>query len=136
MPTFSSASLKHLSTLHPDLQHLLTVAINYVDFTIICGHRSKADQDKAYAKGRSKVRWPNSKHNHLPSLAADVMLYFKTPPHIRWDDTQSQLLFIGFLKGLATGLGIDLRVGADWNGDFDTTNQSFTDLPHIELKGE
>jgi hypothetical protein len=30
-------------------------------------------------------------------------------------------------------MGIESRMGADWDGDFDTKDQTFHDLPHFEL---
>ena len=34
-----------------------------LDCVIVCGLRDKALQDLAFAEGRSKEKWPNSKHN-------------------------------------------------------------------------
>ena len=134
MPKFASKSLKNYKELHPDLQRLLAEAIKYVDFSIICGFRSKEDQDNAYTRGTSKVQWPDSKHNSYPSEAADIVPYYKDGPHIRWNDKNGLYLFIGFIKGIAASMNINIRTGADWDGDYDTKDQSFHDLPHIELK--
>jgi peptidoglycan L-alanyl-D-glutamate endopeptidase CwlK len=45
------------------------------DLTVICGHRTQAAQDRAWAENKSQKRWPNSKHNSLPSMAVDVAPY-------------------------------------------------------------
>lgn len=132
MPTFSKSSLNKLGTLHPDLQRLLNEAIKHIDFTVVCGFRGENEQNKAVAKGKSKLSWPNSKHNKVPSLAVDVMPYYRDG--IRWSDTEGLYYFVGVLKGLSILMGIPLRVGIDWDGDNDMHNQSFKDGPHIELK--
>jgi len=43
------------------------------------------------------------------------------------------MLFAGYVKGRAQEMGVDLRIGADWDGDFFTNDQSFHDAPHFEL---
>jgi len=43
-------------------------------------------------------------------------------------------LFAGFIKGVAASMGIKLRIGADWDGDFDTNDQNFHDIVHFEIK--
>ena len=73
MPLFSQTSKARLSTAHPDLQRLFNEVVKHWDCTIVCGHRGKEEQDKAFAEGKSKVKWPNGRHNKLPSLAVDVM---------------------------------------------------------------
>jgi len=104
------------------------VVIHY-DCKILCGHRPEAEQTTAFEAGNSKVAWPNSKHNKLPSEAVDAVPY----PVPDWDSLHEFYRFIWFVRGCAAMLGIDIRVGADWDGDFDITDQQFNDLPHIEL---
>ena len=55
------------------------------------------------------------------------------PTPIEWENWQKNYLFAGFIKGLACSMGIKIRMGADWDGDFDTKDQKFHDLPHFEL---
>ena len=31
-------------------------------------------------------------------------------------------------------MGVDIRWGGDWNGDFNLKNQNFYDLPHFEVE--
>jgi len=134
MPKFSDISKQRISTLHSKLQTLMYEVINYQDFSVICGYRGKEDQDKAVAEGKSKTPWPKSKHNHYPSLAVDIMPYY--PKGIRWTDKEGLYFFIGRIQGIADMLGISIRLGIDWNGDYDMHNDSFVDGPHIELKIE
>ena len=133
MPRFSDRSLGRLRTCDKRLQRVFEEVIKHWDCTIIEGYRTKKRQDKFYKEGRSKVKFPNSKHNQMPSFAIDVAPYFITSPHIRWDDTQSFAYFAGFVLGIATSMGIKLRHGADWDKDKDTRDQSFMDWPHFEL---
>lgn len=133
MPQFSAASKSKLATCHPDLQRLFNEVIKYRDCTIICGYRGEEEQNEAYRTGKSQLRFPHSMHNLEPSPAVDVMPYFDTEPHIRWNDIESTYEFIGFVKGIAFTMGIDIRNGADWDMDSDFHDQTFIDLPHYEL---
>jgi hypothetical protein len=128
MPKFGTSSLTQRATLHPDLKRLVDEVIKHVDFSITCGYRNQADQDAAVAKGLSQVKFPNGKHNTLPSKAMDV-----APYPINWNDAEAFTLLAGVFFGVAAVLGIKLRLGADWDGDFNTLEHSFKDRPHIEL---
>jgi hypothetical protein len=120
MPKFGSRSRKELKSAHPDLQRLFNEVIKEFDCAVLCGHRGRADQDKAFQGGFSKVRWPNSKHNKTPSLACDVM-----PHPLDWKDRERLNAFAVVVKDVAKRLGIKIR----WGGDFKT----FFDGPHWEL---
>ncbi|HXG72575.1 MAG TPA: hypothetical protein VNJ04_18380, partial [Gemmatimonadaceae bacterium] len=50
---------------------MLREAIRYFDFVVVEGHRGKEAQNKAFAKGLSKLPWPKGNHNTNPSTAAD-----------------------------------------------------------------
>jgi len=128
MPKFGKSSSERLFTCHPDIQRLFNEVIKYYDCSVTCGHRSKEDQDKAFNEKKSKVQWPNSKHNSMPSVAADVVPY-----PIDWDDTRRFYMFVGIVRGVAAMMGIKIRCGADWDGDMEVKDQNFHDLPHFEL---
>ena len=128
MPTFGQRSLTNLHTAHPDLQKVCNEAIKLYDFSVICGHRDKAKQDKAVRNGKSKTPFPKSKHNSLPSLAVDL-----APYPIDWNDTSRFYFLAGVMMGCAEKVGVKLRWGGDWNGDGDF-KERFRDLPHFELK--
>ena len=129
MPAFSELSRARLATCHPDLIKLFERVVLIADCTVICGHRGEAEQEAAFRSGFSKVRFPASKHNASPSLAADVIPY-----PIDWSDRRRFYLFAGIVRGVAGELGIPIRLGADWDGDLDLKDQNFHDLPHFELK--
>lgn len=133
MPTFSEASKKQLETLHPDLQRVLMLAIKHFDFTIVEGHRGQKAQDEAFAKGLSKVKWPNGNHNTLPSQAVDL-----APYPIDWSNKAKALERFVFMAGVVTTcaemLGIPIRWGGDWNDNEDMRDEGrFRDYPHFEL---
>lgn len=128
MPEFSPLSKKRLAECHPDLQKLMNEVIKSYDIVVLCGFRGKDEQEKAVAEGKSKVHFPNSKHNVTPSLAVDI-----APYPIDWNDMKRWWHLAGYVKATAERLGIKIRQGADWNGDNDFKDQKFVDLPHVEL---
>ena len=129
MPTFSDASLMKLNTCVPELKELFTEVVEDFDCTVVCGHRNKADQNKAFDDGYSKVKWPDGKHNTVPSTAVDVVPY-----PIDWQDVDRMRYFAGYVMGLAKAKGISLRWGGDWDSDTEVMDNKFQDLVHFEIK--
>lgn len=127
---FSESSTRNLQECHPLLQRLFHEVIKVIDCKVIEGHRKKADQDSYYYAKKSKVKWPNGKHNKLPSEAVDV-----APCPIDWNDLKTFYHFAGIVRGIASMMGIKIRWGGDWDGDNDLNDQSFVDLVHFELIG-
>ena len=128
MPAFSSKSADTLSRCHPDLQRICARVIEIYDFTVLEGYRSNDRQDELYRQGNSKLRAGESKHNRYPSAAVDL-----APYPIDWGDSKRFFLLAGFMFQAAADLGVPLRWGGDWNGNWDHTDQSFHDLPHFEI---
>lgn len=122
MPIFSARSKANLLTCHHDLQRLFNEVIKHADCAIICGHRSQLDQNKAFMAGASKVAWPDSKHNSLPSMAVDAV-----PIPLDWNDIPSFLALSAVVKEAASRLGLEIAYGGDW--------PKFKDYPHYELVG-
>ena len=120
MPEFSPRSLQRLSECHPSLQKLFTEVVKSRDCAVLCGYRSKEEQEKAFNEGKSKAHFGKSKHNTFPSEAVDVMPY-----PVRWDDPEGLSDFAGFVLSTAKDLSIKIR----WGGHFKT----FFDGPHYEL---
>lgn len=132
MPKFGDASEARLATCHGDIQKVLRAAIvNGPDFTVLCGHRNRADQDKAVADGKSQTPWPTSKHNTVPSIAVDI-----APYPIDWDDWNRFRVLAGYILGTADAMGIKIRWGGDWDRDYSEADERFRDLPHFELVRE
>lgn len=138
MYIWSPHSLKHRNACDADIQRLFDRVLLEVDCRYECGHRNKAEQNRLFQLGVSKVQWPDSKHNTYPSLAADVIPYPVIWPNIKdgikkyFLDLGRLYMFVGYVKGIAFELGIPVRAGADWDGDFILTDQTFHDLPHFE----
>jgi len=128
MPEYSETSRRRLITCSPLLQQVFNEVIKYYDCSILCGHRSEKDQLIAYQEDKSKVQWPNSKHNIFPSDAVDV-----APYPINWNNIKRFYYFAGFVLGVASQLRINIRFGGDWDGDEDLDDQTFNDLVHFEL---
>ena len=128
MPKFGRRSRERLATCHEDLQDLFKEVIKYVDCSIIEGQRDKERQNKLYEEGKTKVRYPNGRHNASPSRAADVVPY-----PIDWDDRERFHLFAGFVLGIAQSMEINIRWGGDWNKNFEVDDNQFDDFPHFEL---
>lgn len=141
MPEFSDKSKARLATCDPRLQAVFNRVIQNFDCTILCGYRGQKEQDEAYAKGYSKLKYPNGKHNKTPSMAVDAM-----PCPVVWPDEapagQERLmaykrayLFAGYVLGTAKQMGIELRWGGDWNRNLDLRDENgLSDVPHYELR--
>lgn len=128
MPKFSKRSLDRLYTCHSDIQKVCFEIIKVFDFTVLCGHRGKEEQNKAFNENKSKLKFPQSKHNSNPSLAIDIVPY-----PINWNDIQRFTYLAGHMQGVALANGIKLRWGGNWERDNDLKNNKFNDLPHFEL---
>lgn len=141
MHKYSRRSKDRLSQCHRDLQVLFAAVLQGWDHTILTGHRTKAEQTGKYLAGQSKVQWPNSKHNSLPSMAVDAAPW---PIPDQWGAASSVeyekfRYFAFYVLGVAdilkeTGLiGHAVRWGGDWDRDKDVSDQRFNDLVHFEL---
>jgi peptidoglycan LD-endopeptidase CwlK len=139
MPQFSATSRQRLLTCDFRLRTILFKAIEVVDFTVVQGHRDKAGQDKAFAEGKSKLKWPDGNHNAMPSRAVDIApVYFESGVlRIDWSDVIAFGRIMGVVQCIAFQERVRLRFGLDWDGDFRSVDrdpgESFLDAPHIEL---
>jgi peptidoglycan L-alanyl-D-glutamate endopeptidase CwlK len=129
MPRFGSRSINRIKTCDQRLQELFYEVVKHFDCTIIEGSRGKERQNKAYADGKSKVKYPNGKHNQFPSVAVDV-----APYPIDWSDRDRFHYFGGFVLGVAKQKGLNIRWGGDWDMDTQTKDNKFDDLVHFEIK--
>lgn len=138
MPKFSKTSKDRLATCHPDLQLLFNTVINTFDCTIICGHRGQKDQEIAFKTGKSRLKFPESKHNSSPSWAVDA-----APYPINWKDMNGFCWFAGYVLGIADMLHLQgkmehrIRWGGDWNRNYDMGDEKgLRDLVHFEIISE
>ena len=135
MRKWGRQSTRVYNSLDPRLQTWCDRMLHEVsDISLISGYRGRIEQTSYYENNVSKHRYPNSKHNHKPSLAVDLQPYPK-PKH-----TYKLWGALGFLAGrghyIATDMGITLRWGGDWDTDGDLTDQTFDDLFHFEVANE
>jgi len=129
MPSFSKGSQRILLTCDKRLQSLMNACIEETDFSIICGTRGKKEQDAAYAAKLTKLKYPHSKHNRLPSMAVDI-----APYPIDWQDVQRFKDLAKIVLRKAKEMKIPIR----WGGDFNCNgieDDSFVDMPHYEIRG-
>ena len=107
----------------------LIFSVIIIDFSIICGHRTKEKQNSLYPKF-TRVKWPNSKHNSLPSKAVDLVPYINGK--ISWNKLHCCIL-AGIVLTCAKNLDIKIRWGGNWDMDSEPiTDQYFQDLVHYE----
>lgn len=132
MRQWGKSSKRHLDTVDRALQRVMNRVLQEVaDVSITCGYRDEATQNLLYIEGKSKVIYPNSKHNIQPSRAIDFLPY-PAP-------TSEKKLWaaLGYIAGRAIEIGkeegVVLRWGGDWNRNGDLTDNNFDDLFHLEI---
>lgn len=152
---FGARSRVQVNSCHPDLQKILnkTIEISDIDFGVSEGHRPTERQQELYAIGRTKDLHKKpvtqidgitkkGKHNHKPSLAADIYIWHDnkaTRQKIAYDNVH-----LAYVMGLMQAVAKELHAKGEityalrWGGNWDRDNilvydQNFDDLPHVEL---
>ncbi len=123
MPIFGTRSSDILANVHPDLVKVLNEAIKTMDFSLTCGQRGRAAQEKAKAEGNSNAHFGQSPHNFDPALAIDFIPYPFT--NDMWNDTAK---FEAIARHIQQA-GVTVGIKCDWGGDW----HSIKDYPHIEV---
>ncbi len=113
--------LAKLNTCHPELIRLMIEVEKVRDLVILCGFRNEVDQGKAFAQRRSRLRWPNSRHNSTPSQAVDAVPF----PIPAWKDLHSFREFVDIVKEVAKKIDVAIVCGADF--------PKLVDMPHFQL---
>lgn len=142
MSAFGARSRAALAQVHPTLIRILSEVTEFFDCSVLDGARSSQQQALNVANGLSKTL--DSKHLIQPDGYAHAVDVAPTPQ--QWDGsppaglTKYEVQCIAFLfytKGFAKAQGVDLRIGADWNGnnliDMAEKEHAFLDADHIEL---
>lgn len=136
---YSATSQKRLNSCHKDIQLIWAELAKLVNTSVFCGHRGQTEQNKAFLDGKSQLKWPESKHNALPSMAIDSGPYFVDLRNTDWEDHKAYAVFAGYVMCIARQLYAEgkithlVRWGGDWDMDGRTLDQTFHDLPHFEL---
>lgn len=116
---FSQRSKKNLEKAHPDLQRLAHAILEEMDIAVICSYRGEVEQNRAFSEGKSRLKYPQSKHNVIPSRAIDIV-----PIPLDWSNIESFERMCKVAERKAAKLNIKIRLGRDF---------SFKDYPHVEL---
>lgn len=119
--SFGKKSLEQRETLHPDLKKVVDETAKTFNCSIICGHRNEQDQNEAFVHGKSKLKWPNSRHNSYPSEAVDL-----TPYPCDWNALEEFREMAKHVLQAAKNVGVEVEWGGLW--------ASFRDYPHFQLK--
>lgn len=132
----SGISIERLDTCHPALQRIVSAVAEEIPIQVICGHRNKEDQDKAFSEKKSKVKYPNSKHNTIPSNAVDIAPLKIVDGHriIDWNDRDLFASLANLVFKYAYKFGVHIRWGGDFNMDGTKTINDDWDLPHFEIR--
>lgn len=127
MSKFSNRSEEKLSTCHPDIQAVCRELIKQYDFSVLEGHRGKAEQNKAFESGHSQLIYPQSAHNKTPSHAVDI-----APYPIDWVNLMRFRELWHRFDALAQFMRARGEIDSEfeWGGDW----SSLKDYPHIEIK--
>lgn len=141
---YGRRSLRHIGECHPDLQRVAHKAMEIaetlgMDLSCTEGSRGEVEQNAAVARKTSKVRYPDSRHNKVPSEAIHLQLF-----PVKWPQkTDSQRIFAKktgrfymcaiIVMWAAHLCNVSLRGGYDWDRDGDIMDQDFDDLTHFEL---
>lgn len=130
MRKWGSRSLAVHAQLTPNLQWVMDTLLKEAgDISLVCGHRNEQEQNALYPK-YSKVKWPNGKHNSMPSRAVDFQPYpYPSDDKVLW---ASLAYYAGRAIEIGKSAGITLRWGGDWNGDGNMVDTEFYDLFHLE----
>ena len=123
MPSFSKKSKERLKTCHLDIQRVMNEAILYYDFSIICGHRNKEDQNKAFDGSYSQLEYPRSRHNKVPSEAVDIAPWIDG--RVEWGNIFEYYYMAGIIMAIAEKVGVELI----WSGRW----KSFKEYGHFQI---
>jgi peptidoglycan L-alanyl-D-glutamate endopeptidase CwlK len=135
---FGKSSREKLMTCDPALRAVATRALELspIDFTIVWGWRDQSQQNRMVAEKKSKTPWPQSKHNTMAEGGPCSRAFDFAPMvggQIPWLDVPLFCVVAGVIFAAAKERNVKLRWGADWNGNWLTSDQTFMDWGHIEL---
>ena len=131
MPSFGKRSQERLKGVDSRLINVLNKVVKYFDVTVIEGVRSQGRQNELVAQGKSKTKFVK----HVEGKAVDI-----APYPIDWQSRDDFHYLGGFVLGVASEMGIDIRWGGDWSDSSlsenarTTKDNSFDDLVHFEIK--
>lgn len=95
-----------------------------IDVLIYCTWRGEEEQNKAFAEGKSKLKFPKSKHNAVDEEGKPASRAFDAVP------TKGNILLWSDSAKFAKMGEIAEELGLEWGGSWKT----FKDRPHFQLK--
>jgi len=131
VPRFGKKSRERLKGVDSRLINVLNEVVKYFDITVIEGLRSQERQNELVAQGKSKTKFGK----HVEGKAVDI-----APYPIDWKARDDFHYLGGFVLGVASKMGIDVRWGGDWSDSSlsknarTTKDNNFDDLVHFEIK--
>ena len=136
---FSQKSLDRLNGVHPRLVDLVheVMALQVMDFSVNEGLRTLERQKQLVAEGKSQTL--NSKHLKQSDGYGHAVDLYPSPVNMALVNKNDprEIARFGILAGLmlatAKRMGITIVNGADWDGDGQTLDHTFFDLPHFQL---
>ena len=120
---------KELSGVHPDLIKVVEAVAQQFNIVVLEGVRTKERQQELFDTGKSKTL----KSKHLIQTDGNGHAVDIAPDPIDWSDREQFVALSFYAKGVASEMGIKLRIGTDWDGDLNIKEHSFFDGPHWEL---
>lgn len=138
MPSFGKQSHTNLySTKNDTLIWLFEEVVKEVDCSITSGVRILQEQQLLFAQGRTmpgpivtNCDGIINKSNHQVDKFGIGNAVDAAPYPIDWNDIKRFYHFIGFVRGVAYKLGIEIVSGSDWDNDYVLNDQDLYDLPH------
>lgn len=131
MAGYGDASKRKLLSCSTSVQKVMHRAAEYLNITILCGHRGEKDQEAAFAGGFSQVHFPDSDHNDFPSDAVDAGIFRPDIKNVDWKDPAAFGFLAGVIHVCAEQEGCVAIWGHDWDHDFNFGEHKFKDLPHF-----
>ena len=125
MPRYGKRSRERLKGVDPKLVNVLNEVVKHFDITVIEGLRSQERQNELVAQGKSKTKYGK----HVEGKAVDI-----APYPIDWECRDDFHYLGGFVRGIATSMGVKVRWGGDWDSDYTTKDNAFDDLVHFEIR--
>tara|TARA_R100000008_G_C3581907_1_gene169130 strand:- start:529 stop:927 length:399 start_codon:yes stop_codon:yes gene_type:complete len=131
MPKLGKRSKSRLKGVDSRLINVLNEVCKYFDITVIEGLRSQERQNELVAQGKSKTKFGK----HVQGKAVDI-----APYPIDWKARDDFHYLGGFVLGIASQMGINIRWGGDWSDSSlsqnrrTTKDNNFDDLVHFEIK--
>ena len=131
MPKLGKRSKSRLKGVDSQLINVLNEGCKYFDITVIEGLRSQERQNELVAQGKSKTKFGK----HVQGKAVDI-----APYPIDWNARDDFHYLGGFVFGIASQMGINIRWGGDWSDSSlsqnrrTTKDNNFDDLVHFEIK--